>query len=240
MHDETVTITTTDGPMDAYVASPDGVGPHPAVVVAQEAFGVNHHIRDVCRRFATAGYVAVAPELFHREGRGLEVAYGDMAPAMQLLATLTNAGLEGDLAAALEHARMRSDVDSARVGVVGFCVGGFAAFLAACRLTPATTVSFYGGGIVRKRPQFSLEPVLPEAGRITAPVLCIFGAGDKGLPPEDVDAIRAALDRLDVAHDVIAYPGAGHAFFCDARPAYAAEAAAAAWQRTLAWLERHL
>jgi carboxymethylenebutenolidase len=240
MAHEHVTLSTPDGPMEAYVARPDGDGRVPAVVVAQEAFGVNGHIRDVCDRFAREGYLAVAPELFHRDGRGVEVAYSDMESALRRLRALTNDGLEMDLAAAFQHARSRAEVRPGEVGIVGFCVGGLAAFLAACRLDPDATVSFYGGGIARPRPQFKLEPVIAEARSIRAPILCLFGAEDKGIPPEDVEGIRRALDRLPTAHEVVVYPGAGHAFFSDARPAYHPASAADAWRRTLDWLGRHM
>jgi carboxymethylenebutenolidase len=235
-----VTIETAEGAMDAYLAQPEGRGPFPGVVVAQEAFGVNDHIRDVCGRFAAAGYAALAPELFHRQGRGIEIAYGDMPPAMAALGGLTNDGLEHDLAAALARLRGLPGIAPGRVGLVGFCVGGLAAFIGACRLDPAATVSFYGGGIVRERPQLRFEPVIGEAARIGAPILCLFGAEDKGIPPADVEAIRRALGALPVAHEVVVYPGAGHAFFCDQRPAYHAPSAADAWRRTVAWLGAHL
>jgi carboxymethylenebutenolidase len=235
-----VTIPTPDGDMDAFVARPAAAGPFPGVVVIQEAFGVSDHIRDVCGRFAAQGYVALAPELFHRQGRGVEIAYGDMPGAMAGLAGLTNQGLEVDVGAALARLRALPDVTPRRVGVVGFCVGGLAAFIAACRLDPAATVSFYGGGIVRERPKLHFQPVLGDTPRIRAPILCLFGAEDQGIPSADVEAIRAALDRLPVAHEVVVYPGAGHAFFNDMRPNYHAPSAADAWQRTLAWLDTHL
>lgn len=235
---EPLTLATADGPMAAHLALPASAGPHPALVVVQEAFGVNAHIRDVCGRFAAAGYVALAPEIFHREGPGIDLPYSDMPPAMAQLALLTNAGLEMDLAAALAHLRGRADVDPARVGVVGFCVGGFAAFLAACRLDPAAVVSFYGGGIVRARTGLAMTPLLDEADGIRAPLLGLFGAEDGGIPPADLAAIRARLAGAD--HEVVVYEGAKHAFFCDARPAYHPAAAAAAWTRTLDWFARHL
>ena len=235
-----VTIPTPDGDMDAFVARPATMGVFPGVVVIQEAFGVNDHIRHVCARFAAQGYIALAPELFHRQGRGVEVAYGDMPGAMAALAGLTNPGLEVDAAAALERLRALPEVAPRRAGVVGFCVGGLAAFIAACRLDPAATVSFYGGGIVRERPRLRFQPVLGEASKIRAPILCLFGAEDQGIPPADVEAIRERLDRLTVVHDVVVYPGAGHAFFNDLRPNYHALSAADAWQRTLAWLDAHL
>jgi carboxymethylenebutenolidase len=240
LHEERITVATADGPMGAYVAAPTSPGPSPALVVVQEAFGVNEHIRDVCRRFAREGYVALAPEIFHRQGAGIDIPYSEMPPAMAQLALLTNAGLEQDLAAALAHLRGRADVNPGRVGVVGYCVGGFAAFLAACRLDPAATVSYYGGGIVRARTGMAMTPLLEEAGGIRAPLLCLFGSQDGGIPPADVEAIRARLKQAGPAHDVVVYDGAKHAFFCDMRPAYDATAARASWERALAWFGRHL
>ena len=245
MSEERVTIQTEDGPMNAHVAAPASSEQrnHAALVVIQEAFGVNAHIRDVCRRFAGEGYVALAPEIFHRAGAGIEIPYNEMPPAMAQLALLTNAGLEQDLAAALAHLRGRADVDPQRVGVVGYCVGGFAAFLAACRLDPAAAVSYYGGGIVRPRSGMLLEPLLDEADHIRAPLLCLFGSEDGGIPPADVEAIRARLARpgaAPTAHEVVVYDGAKHAFFCDMRPAYHPAAAQASWERTLEWFGLHL
>ncbi len=238
--EERVTIATVDGAMEAYVARPAAPGTFPALVVVQEAFGVNDHIRDVCRRFAREGYVALAPEIFHREGKGIEIPYGDMPPAMAQIALLTNDGLEADLAAAFDYARADDEVDPWRVGLVGFCIGGFAAFLGACRLDPTATVSFYGGGIVRPRNGMKIEPVLPEAAAIDAPLLCLFGSEDGGIPPDDVAAIGRELDQRGIGSEVVVYEGAKHAFFCDARPAYHPEATAQAWQRTLAWFERYV
>jgi carboxymethylenebutenolidase len=243
MSDARITIPTADGPMDAFVAAPDPApaGRGPAVVVVQEAFGVNDHVRDVCRRLAGAGYVALAPEIFHRDGAGLEIPYGEGPRAMDHLGRLTNAGIETDLAAAFATLRADPRVDSARVGLVGFCVGGFAAFLGACRLDPRATVAFYAGGLVRERPGALLEPLLAEAGGIAAPLLCLFGADDGGIPPADVDAVRGRLAEVGASHEVVVYEGARHAFFNDLRPAnYDAAAAHAAWERTLAWFARHL
>jgi carboxymethylenebutenolidase len=247
MTDTRLSIDTPDGPMDAYLAVPDDSamgGParrRPGLVVLQEAFGVNEHIRDVCRRFARAGYVALAPEVYHRVGKGFEVPYTAGPRAMELLATLTNDGLTTDLAAALAALRADPRVDSAHVGIVGFCAGGFAAFLGACRLDPAAVVVFYGGGIVRPREGMAIAPVLAEADAITAPVLCLFGSADGGIPPADVEAIRARLAGVGAMHEVVVYEGAKHAFFNDLRPAnYDAVAANAAWGRALAWCARSL
>ena len=234
------TIATVDGPMDVHLARPAGPGPFAGVVVVQEAYGVNEHVLDVCARFAAAGYAALAPEIYHRRGAGFVVPYETPAPAMEELGRLTNDGLEVDLAAALERLRNEDGVDPARVGLVGFCVGGFAAFLGACRLDPGATVAFYGGGIVRPREGMRLEPVLAEAVAIDAPLLALFGADDASIPPEDVAAIRAALEQAGSGCAVHVYEGAKHAFFNDRRANYHPAAAADAWKRTLDWFGRYL
>jgi carboxymethylenebutenolidase len=232
-----VVIETPDGPMDAYVARPAGGGPFPGVVVIQEAFGVNEHIMEVCDRLAARGYAALAPEIYHRRARRLVVPYETPAPAMAELALLTNDGLEVDLEAALARLRGEDGVDPARVGLLGFCGGGFAAFLGACRLDPAATVAFYGGGIVFAREGMALEPVLDEADAIDTPLLALFGSADTGIPMSDVEAVRK---RLGVGCEVHVYDGAKHAFFNDRRPNYHPAAAADAWTRTLDWFGRYL
>jgi carboxymethylenebutenolidase len=234
------TIPTVDGPMDVHLVRPEGAGPFPGVVVVQEAYGVNEHVLDVCARFAAAGYAALAPEIYHRSAAGLTVPYETPARAMAELGLLTNDGLEVDLAAALERLRNEDDVDPARVGLVGFCVGGFAAFLGACRLDPAATVSFYGGGIVRAREGMRLEPVLDEGDAIDTPLLALFGGEDASIPPADVAAIRSRLEQAGSGSAVHVYEGAKHAFFNDRRANYHEAAAADAWSRTLDWFGRFL
>jgi len=197
-------------------------------------------VLDVCARFAQAGYAALAPEIYHRKGAGFVVPYETPAPAMAELGRLTNDGLEIDLAAALERLRNEDGVDPARVGLVGFCVGGFAAFLGACRLDPGATVAFYGGGIVRPREGMLLEPVLDEAAAIDAPLLALFGSEDGGIPASDVEAIRARLTERAIGCEVHVYEGAKHAFFNDRRPNHHEAAAADAWKRTLDWFGRYL
>lgn len=232
-----LTLPTSDGDMAAYAAAPKGAAPAPGVVVLQEAFGVNHHIQDVCRRLAYAGFSAVAPELFHRTGQGVDVAYTDFNAARVHMAKLTNEGLERDVNAALAHLRQGGGPAPA---VIGFCLGGFGAFLAACRCEIRTAVSFYGGGIVRARAGIGLEPLVGEADRRAAPLLCVYGAADQGIPPADVEAVRAALLQRAVRSETVVYAEAGHGFCCDEREAYRPGPAAAAWDRALGWLRRDL
>ncbi len=239
MHTATVTIVTADGPMDAFLAHPgSSVIPAPAVVVIQEAFGVNGHIRDVCRRFAREGFVALAPELFHRRGRGLTFGYGEWEKVRPVFASLTNDELAADVRDAVSYLKSLPDVIAERVNVVGFCVGGFVTFLAACRVDVHAAVSFYGGGIAEARPGLQMEPVLDEAENLRGPTLCLFGSEDPSIPAAQVQAIRDRLAATGGAHEVVVYPGASHAFFCDERASYKPDAAADAWARTIAWVRR--
>jgi len=239
LKESTVTLEARDGPMDAFQVIPEGDDPAPAVIIAQEAFGVNTHIKDVCRRFAREGYVALAPDMYHRTGRMLMFAYDD-PKRREPFSALTNEGIESDVNAALAHLGDLPQADAARIGIVGFCVGGFMAFLAACRADVATAVCFYGGGIVNRREGLKLEPLLSEADRIKVPVLCLFGEKDASIPLAEVEAIRKRLAMQPREHEVHVYPGAEHGFFCDERGSYKADAADDAWRRTVEWLELRL
>ena len=197
--------------MRLYEARPDGGG-HAAIVVIQEAFGVNEHIEDVTRRFATAGYHAVAPDLFHRAGGGT-APYGDFAKVLPLFE-----GLDGDDA---------------------FCLGGRISLLVALRRPIGAGVGFYGGGIVTGRfPQF--PPLIDEVPSLAVPWLGLFGDQDASIPVDDVETLRSVLSGTAPATEIVRYPEAGHGFHCDVRPDYAEADAHDAWARTLAWFETHL
>jgi len=240
MGESWVTIPTRDGPMLGFLATAEAPGRVAAVVVLQEAYGVNAHIQDVCRRLAAKGYVALAPEMFHRAGNGLTFPYDDTSRAIAALGTLDNASFETDVRASLAAARDRPEVDARRVGTLGFCMGGFASFLAACRADPKTSVCFYPGGLVNVRPIFKLAPLVGEIDRVAAPVLLFYGEADPGIPPADVDRVRQELKGRDKVHEIVVYPGATHGFFCEARPSYHPDAAADAWEMTLGWLRERL
>lgn len=239
MAEQTVTIPTADGPMDAFVVEPAGDRKLPAVVVLQEIYGVNHHFKAVCQRLSREGFLAAAPELFHRQGKGVVFTNEESQKGMQELARFTNAGLTMDIQATIERLRAHPRCNG-RVAVMGFCIGGFAAFLAACRTDVDATVSFYGGGIAHARPGIGLTPLLSEADAIKKPVLCLFGGKDPSIPAADVAAIRDRLAKLRVASEVHVYPDAGHAFFNDDRPSYVAAAAQESWQRALRFLRSSL
>jgi carboxymethylenebutenolidase len=239
LNESTIKIETEDGPMSAFLVVPEGISSEPAVIVLMEAFGVNSHIKDICRRLAREGYVALAPDMYHRTGDMLTYAYDD-PKRREAFSAMTNEGIEADIDESLAHLGRMPEVDAGRIGTVGFCVGGFMSFLAACRTDVATAVCFYGGGIVNRREGLKLEPLLTEAANIKVPVLMLFGERDTSIPPSDVEAIRSRLAMQPREHEVVVYPGAEHGFNCDERPSFNPDAAADAWSRTILWLELRL
>ncbi|HUR34789.1 MAG TPA: dienelactone hydrolase family protein [Vicinamibacterales bacterium] len=240
MEQTTLTLQTADGPMDAYRTAPDGTGQLPALLVIQEAFGVNNHIRNVCRRLSAHGYVALAPELFHRTGRGVDLGYTDMSQVMPHFTKLTNSGILMDVQAGLAALHADPRVDPARIGVVGFCVGGLATFIAAEHTNAAAFVSFYGGGVLRARPNIALEPVIDDAERIRRPFLLIYGGQDQSIPADDVQAIDDRLTSLGKVHRVVTMPDGGHGFACDDRAAFHQPSSDEAWRITYDWLAEQL
>ncbi len=232
---KTVTLTTPDGDMRLYDAEPENE-PRAAVIVAQEAFGVNEHIEDVTRRLASAGYRAVAPHLFHRTGDPV-LGYGDYDKIMPHFAGLSEAGILNDIDAAIGYLA-ETGFTPARIGVVGFCMGGTVAFLASVRRPLGAGVTFYGGGIAQGR--FGMASQLDLAAELQAPWLGLYGDEDQGIPVDEVEALRAAAAAAQVETEIVRYPGAGHGFNCDMRDSYHEPSARDAWRRMLEWFERHV
>ncbi len=228
-----IDVHTADGPMPLHVVRPGSPGPRPAVVLLQEAFGVNDHIKDVCRRYADLGFVVVSPGLFHRQGSPV-LPYSDIASAKKLIFELTDEQTAEDLRATVEWVRDDPQVDPANIAVVGYCFGGRCAYLGATRLPGLrAVVSYYGGRIATGEPGALVE----SSDSITAPLLAIYGGQDASIPAHQIAAIERALGAADADHYVITYPEAGHGFCCDARPAnYHAESATAAWSLTKTFL----
>ena len=217
------------------VHEPAGL-PRGGVVVVQEAFGVTAHIEDICRRLAADGWLAVAPHLFHRAGDPT-FAYDDLEHAWPTVQALTPEGILDDLDAGFAR------IDAAGIapdatGIVGFCMGGTVAFVAATERTVGAAVSFYGGGIRQGR--FGFPPLVETAERLEAPWLGLFGDDDKGIPSDEVEDLRKAAASAPVETEVVRYPGAGHAFNRDGSPPYHEPSATDAWARTLAWFSAHL
>jgi len=221
------------GAMGGYLARPSQGKRHPAVLVFMEIFGINAHIRDVVERVAREGYVALAPDFFHRTGPGVEYGYDDdgMAKGMEMMSGLDADQMVSDASAALEYLRDRAFVDGEKLGCMGFCIGGHMTYLTACETDVKAAASFYGGGIAAPEGMGGKESTISRTGKITGKILCLFGEQDGFIPSDQVDAIRAALEAAGTDHEVVVYPGADHGFFCDQRATYQKEAATDAWER---------
>ncbi|MEE2678396.1 MAG: dienelactone hydrolase family protein [Myxococcota bacterium] len=230
------------GAMGGYLAVPEGDGPHPAVLVFMEIFGINAHIRDVTERVAREGYVALAPDFFHRTGPGVEYGYDEdgMAQGMQLLGALVANEMVADVNTALAYLRGRDDVRDDKIGAMGFCIGGHMTYLAACETNLAAAASFYGGGIAAPQGPGGQDATLGRTEKIRGRILCLFGDRDGFIPLDEVDAIRAALEQAGTDHEVVVYPDCDHGFFCDQRESYVESAATDAWERVKDLFARQL
>jgi carboxymethylenebutenolidase len=229
---ETVTLQVSDGTkMDAYTARPDSAGPYPGLLIFQEAFGVNQHIRDVTERLAAEGYLAIAPELFHRSAPGFNGSYDDLDSAIAQTTKLNREGLVADIQAAFGWLSENPDAENQRIGSVGFCMGGRISVLANASVRLAAAVSYYGGFMP------SMADLVPLQG---APILFYWGGLDKHIPPEQHRALTDALREAGKEYINVEFSGADHGFFCDHRPVYNREAAAESWALTLAFLKNRL
>lgn len=234
---EYVELKVSDGTsMRAYVAQPKGAGARAGLIVGQEAFGVNAHIRDVTERFAREGYVAIAPEMFHRTGAGFEGRYDNFPAVMPHMQAMTIEGIEADVRSAYDW-QMAERGANWPVVAVGFCMGGRVAFLAALTLQLRCAVSFYGGGIA---PSGNNPGLLGRAGGLRAPMLFFWGGKDKHVTLEHSRAVVDALRAAGKSYVNVDISDADHGFFCDARPSYSPVATAEAWPLTLAFFATHL
>lgn len=231
-----ITLDTADGAMPALEAIPDGQA-RGGVVVIQDAFGLTAHLGDICTRLAAAGWRAVAPALFHRNGAPV-IAYDDIPGAFANMTPLTVDGIDVDVSAALGRLEDAGH-PAASCGIIGFCMGGSVATYAAASREVGAAVSFYGGGVREGR--MGIAPLVELAPLLLTPWLGLYGEADASIPLEQIDALDVARRGARVDTELVRYPGAKHAFNCDARPdVFDPAAAADAWRRTLAHLDQHL
>jgi carboxymethylenebutenolidase len=226
---ERVELKVGDGTtMFAHVARPAApVANGPGMLVFQEAFGVNDHIRDIARRLADIGFTAIAPELYHRTGTGVELKYGDMDAVKPHSAGVTVDGLAADATAAYNWLRSDAKAAPERIASIGFCMGGRVSYVANAHLPLAAAISFYGGRI-----NDLLQLVEKEHG----PILMFWGGLDKNIPPEQRRAVEDALTAGNKPQEQVVFSFAEHGFFCDARASYNADAARQAWALSLEFL----
>jgi len=232
----TVQLNTPDGKMDSYVAQPKDAGIYPGIVVIQEAFGVNSHIKKVTERIAAEGYVAIAPDIFHRESERL-IPYSDMAKAIATMQRVVDSKAMEDVAAAIAHLKSQSNVKASSIGVIGFCMGGRLTYLAAAHHANdiKAAVPYYPGGLTMGNPS-----PLSRTGEIKCPMYLFFGAKDQLIPMDQVGQINTELTSKKVAFQMKSYPEAGHGFFCDERGSYHEASAKDTWEKTKSFFAQHL
>lgn len=221
------------GAMAGYLARPKGAGPWPGVIVYMEVFGVNAHIRDVTERIAREGYVALAPDCFHRTAPGIELGYDEagIGRGIQLMTQVQADQAIADARDALACLRKRPETRGQKIGAIGFCMGGHLTYLTAAETDIAAAASFYGGGIAAPKGLGGGPSTVSRTPKIRGRVLALFGGKDAMIPPAQVETIRSALAARGKRDEVVVYPDADHGFFCDQRASYHEASARDAWER---------
>lgn len=232
IHTDSVKIANGYIEIAAYLAMPVGKEPFPGIVVLQEIFGVNDHIRDITQRLAQEGYVAIAPALFQRQAPGFEIGYTaeDIKIGKEYKERTKAEELLSDIQATIDYLISQTPVKSNAIGCIGFCFGGHVAILAATLPDIQATASFYGAGIATMTPGGG-SPTITRTKDIKGTVYAFFGMDDASIPAEQVDEIEAALEKHQILHCIFRYEGAEHGFFCDQRASYNNAAAADAWNQ---------
>lgn len=231
-------IPTQGENMPAFHAKPRNTsGPLPVILVVQEIFGVHEHIRDICRRLANEGYLAIAPELYFRQGDPSE--YNDIPTLFkELVSTVPDTQVLADLDHVANWAS-RHGGDMRNMGITGFCWGGRITWLyAAHNPQLKAAVAWYGKLVGEKTLKQQKQPV-DVAVDLTAPVLGLYGGKDDSIPQESVETMRQALRAANSKSEIVVYPDAGHAFNADYRPSYHEESAKDGWQRMLSWFQQN-
>jgi len=223
-----IELPTPEGPMRAYSALPAAQGRGPGLIVFQEAFGVNRHIRDVAERFAGEGFAVLAPELYHRTAPpGFEAAYGDMAAVGPHRQGISAEGLIADARACWDWLRANPRVDPEALACVGYCLGGRTVFVANTALPFRAAVSYYGGGIA--------PDLIKRAPDLHGSMLFFWGGLDPHISPEQRQAVAEGMRAARKPFVNVEISDASHGFFCDEREAFNPAAAREAWALTLAF-----
>lgn len=228
---ETVEVKSDGTPIPAYLAEPSRDGTFPVVVVIQEIFGVNSHIREVTERIALEGYIAIAPHIYHRQVAGFEVGYSDddLALGRKYKNGTQSQELLSDIRGAIDFAYTRPGAKQTGVGCIGFCFGGHVTYLAATLPEVKAAADFYGAGVTSMQPGGG-PPTLTLTPKISGTLYGFFGTEDPLIANEEVDQMEASLQENGIDHKIFRYEGATHGFFCDQRESYSPEAAQDAWE----------
>lgn len=226
----------------AYRAQPEGGGKFPLIVVVSEVFGVHEHIKDLCRRLAKAGYMAIAPELFARQGDVTKLT--DINAVVAIVTKVPDEQVMRDLDATVEWARRSGKLEGDRVGITGFCWGGRIAWLYSARTgpggAPKAGVAWYGK-LSNAPNALQTTTTLDVASKLRAPVLGLYGGQDSGIPMGHVELMRReiAANPKKVPSEIIVYANAPHAFNADYRPSYRKADAEDGWAKMLAWMKKN-
>lgn len=232
-----VSIATADVAIPAYRAMPAGSGPFPVVLVVQEIFGVHEYIKDVCRRLAKLGYMAIAPQMYARQGDVSKLSRIDEIRAV--VAKVPDAQVMRDLDAAVAFAKASGNGDTDRLAITGFCWGGRVTWLYAAHNPQVKAGVAWYGRLVGEASSLTPKHPVDIAADLKAPVLGLYGAEDQGIPLATTEQMLAACKAAGKTCDIVVYPGAPHAFHADYRPSYRAEPATDGWSRLLAWFKQH-
>ena len=231
-----VKIPVPDGDISGYRARPESGGPFPVVLIAYEVFGLQEHIKDICRRFAREGYLAIAPDLYYRQGDVSKLENFD--EIFKIVSKVPDAQVMSDLDAAIEWAAKNMG-DAQRLGVTGFCWGGRIAWLYAAHSPKVKAGTAWYGRLVGDTAELQPKNPIDIVPKLKAPVLGLYGGQDQGIPLDTVEKMREALKKAGNPSEIIVYPDAQHGFFADIRPSYRKEAAEDGWKRLLAWFKKY-
>src|SRR5882757_7287879 len=233
-----VKVPVKDGSIPAYRAMPDKGGPFSVVLVVQEVFGVHEHIKDICRRLAKAGYYAIAPELYSRQGN--PAAISDTQELIKtIVSKVPDAQVMADLDAAAAYAKSTGKADTARLAVTGFCWGGRIVWLYAAHNPQLKAAVAWYGSIDRQRTELQPKYPIDLAADLKAPVLGLHGAADQAIPVDTVEKMGAACKAAGKTCEFKVYPDTPHGFNADYRPSYRAEVAKDGWAKMLSWFKDH-
>jgi carboxymethylenebutenolidase len=233
-----VKIPVVDGEIPAYRAMPAKGGPFPVVLVVQEIFGVHEHIKDVCRRFGKLSYVAVAPELYARQGDVSKMTNINEIIS-QVVSRVPDAQVMSDLDAAVAWAGKSSQGNTSRLGITGFCWGGRIVWLYAAHNPKLKAGVAWYGRLVGQSDELHPKNPVDLAASLKAPVLGLYGGSDPGIPVETVEQMRAALKAANSPSEIIVYPDTPHAFHADYRPSYRPQQAQDGWRRLQEWFKKY-
>lgn len=233
-----VKVPTADGEMPAYRAMPKGEGPFPVILVVQEIFGVHEHIKDICRRLAKLGYLAIAPELYARQGDVSKMTNIQDIIA-KVVAKVPDSQVMADLDAAVAWAKKSGKGDTDKLGITGFCWGGRIVWLYAAHNPKIKAGVAWYGRLVGQSDDLHPQHPIDLVTSLKAPVLGLYGGADMGIPNDTVEKMQVALKEAKKPSEIVLYPETPHGFHADYRPSYRKEKADDGWKRLQEWFKKH-